>query len=62
MIKAYAQLTHNGNVIREAERMLNDALNSGSYLWLENPDGTIIRLQNGFIIKNVEFVGIDIKI
>lgn len=62
MVNAYAQLIHNGNVVCEAERMLNDALSKGSYLWIENPDGTIIRLQNGFTIKNVEFVGINIKI
>lgn len=62
MVNAYAQLIHNGNIICEAEKMLNDALSNGICLWIENPDGTIIRLQKGFVIKNVEFVGIDIKI
>lgn len=55
-------LMHNGNLIREAEEMLNSFLeleseNHKAYLYIENPDGTTICLQHGFKIKDYEIIG-----
>lgn len=65
-MSALSTLLHNGNVIRQAEKMLNDFLgldkeNHKTYLYIENPDGTVIRLQHGFKIKDYEWVVTEIK-
>ena len=46
--------------------MLNDFLelnteNHNTYLYIENPDGTVVRLQHGFKIKDYELIAIEIK-
>jgi len=49
-------LMHNGQLIREAERILQNAVESkNSYVYIENPDGTTIKLQKGFKIHDYEF-------
>ena len=65
-MSALSVLLHNGNIIRQAEKMLNDFLDLDeeshkTYLYIENPDGTIIRLQHGFKIKDYEYVVTEIK-
>ena len=60
-MSALSTLMHNGNLIRKAEKMLNDLLglneeNHKVYLYIENPDGTVVRLQHGFKIKDYEYV------
>lgn len=65
-MSALSTLFHNGNLIRQAEKMLNDFLelnteNHNTYLYIENPDGTVIRLQHGFKIKDYELIAIEIK-
>lgn len=65
-MSALSTLLHNGNIVRRAEKMLNDFLdlneeNHGTYLYIENPDGTVIRLQYGFKIKDYEWVATEIK-
>ena len=58
---ALSMLLHNGNLIREAEEILNSFLemnteNHKTYLYIENPCGTRICLQHGFKIRDVEYV------
>ena len=65
-MSALSTLFHNGNLIRQAEKMLNDFLelnteNHNTYLYIENPDGTVVRLQHGFKIKDYELIAIEIK-
>jgi flagellar biosynthesis/type III secretory pathway chaperone len=60
-MSAFSMLLHNGSLVRKAEKMLNDFLglnkeNHKAYLYIENPDGTVIRLQQGFKIKDYEYV------
>lgn len=60
-MNALSTLFHNGNLIRQAEKMLNDFLelnteNHSTYLYIENPDGTVVELQHGFKIKDYEYV------
>ena len=60
-MSALSTMLHNGSVIRQAEKMLNNFLdlnkdNHKTYLYIENPDGTVIRLQHGFKIKDYEYV------
>lgn len=60
-MSAFSTLLHNGSLIRKAEKMLNDLLglngeNHKTYLYIENPDGTVIRLQHGFKIKDYEYI------
>ena len=57
----FSTLIHNEKIIREAESMLNSFLELYSekhktFLYIENPDGTTIRLQRGFKIKDYEIV------
>lgn len=57
----FSTLIHNEKIIREAESMLNSFLELDSekhktFLYIENPDGTTIRLQRGFKIKDYEIV------
>ena len=57
-------LLHNENLIRQAEAMLNSFLELNTdkhrtYLYIENPDGTTIKLQYGFKIKDYEIMGFE---
>ena len=47
---------HNGKIIENVERTLRDCLSSGIALYLENPDGTTIKIQKGFKLKSYEGV------
>lgn len=65
-MSAFSMLCHNGNLIREAEEMLNSFLdinskNHKTYLYVENPDGTRVALQPGFKLIDLEYVigGVD---
>lgn len=51
-----SKLAHNGELIRKAEKYLNDALDgrTNTAIWIENPDGTTIILEHGFKIHDVE--------
>ncbi len=54
---AFTALAHNGRLIREAEEILQEAVrNDNAYIYIENPDGTTIKLQRGFKIKDYEYV------
>lgn len=54
-----SQLTHNGNLVKQAEESLNSLLcgKTNTFLSIENPDGTVVRLQHGFKINHLEIVG-----
>ena len=55
-MNAFLALMHNGYVIHEAERTLQKAVeNERAHIYVENPDGTTIRLQPGFKIKDYEY-------
>lgn len=49
-------MMRNGKLISSCEDILNDALNAGQYITIENPDGTRIRLQAGCKIRSLEAV------
>lgn len=55
-----SKLAHNGELIRKAEKYLNDALDgrTNTRIWIKNPDGTIIKLEHGFKIHDVEIESI----
>ena len=55
-IGVISAMCHNGNLVKNAERVLNKCIASGQYIAVENPDGTIVRLQEGFKIINCEMV------
>lgn len=62
-MNALSTLVHNGSLVRQAEKMLNSMIDSNTedhqiYLYIENPDGTTIRLQPGFKIKDYELIGV----
>ena len=64
-MNALGTLIHNGSLIRRSEQILNDYLdlnkeNHKTCLYIENPDGTCIRLQPGFKIKDYEIIDIQI--
>lgn len=57
MVGALSALVHNGNLIDKAEKILKDAVkNEHTYIWIELPDGNIIKLNDGFKINHVEIV------
>ena len=63
-MSAFSTLLHNGSLVRKAETILNDLLdlnkeNHKVYLYIENPDGTVVRLQHGFKIKDYEYVVVE---
>ena len=51
-----AAMCYNGNLVKNAEHVLNDCIASGQYVEVKNPDGTTLRLQEGFKIINCEMV------
>ena len=55
-ISVIAAMCHNGNLVKNAENVLNDCIASGQYVEVKNPDGTTLRLQEGFKIINCEMV------
>ena len=55
-IGVIAAMCHNGNLVKNAEHVLNDCIASGQYVEVKNPDGTTWRLQEGFKIINCEMV------
>ena len=55
-IGVIAAMCHNGNLVKNAENVLNDCIASGQYVEVKNPDGTTLRLQEGFKIINCEMV------
>lgn len=55
-MNAFSAMMRNGNMIKSAEKTLNDAIAAGQYVAVENPDGTVVRLQHGFKIRNVEMI------
>lgn len=60
-MNALFAMVHNQRLIAEAERIINNYLNSetenhGVYLYLVNPDGTKIRVQQGCGLECYEFV------
>ena len=55
-IGVIAAMCHNGNLVKNAENVLNDCITSGQYVEVKNPDGTTLRLQEGFKIINCEMV------
>jgi hypothetical protein len=55
-IGALAQLTHNGRLIKQAEEILQSAVENGISIHFENPDGTILKLQDGFKLHNFEII------
>ena len=55
-ISVIAAMYHNGNLVNNAENVLNDCIASGQYVEVKNPDGTTLRLQEGFKIINCEMV------
>lgn len=52
-------LDRGGRLINQAERIINDAIESGTAVYIENPDGTKIRLQEGVKILSYEAVLIE---
>lgn len=55
-MNAFLALYHNGCLIRQAESILqNSAQNPNCYLYLENPDGTRVRIQPGCKIIDFEY-------
>ena len=55
-ISVIAAMCHNGNLVKNAENVLNDCIASGQYVAIKNPDGTTLRLKEGFKIINCEMV------
>ena len=55
-IGVIAAMCHNGNLVKNAENVLNDCITSGQYVEVKNPDGTTLQLQEGFKIINCEMV------
>lgn len=53
---AFIGLMHNGKLIRDAEKLLNQCIAAGMYIAIKNPDGTTVRLQEGFKIHDYEAV------
>lgn len=53
---AFRQLAHNGRLIQQAENILNNAIRAGIKVWIENPDGTKVTLQEGFVLGNLEII------
>ena len=53
-IGVIAAMCHNGNLVKNAENVLNDCIASGQYVEVKNPDGTTLQLQEGFKIINCE--------
>ena len=53
-ISVIAAMCHNGNLVKNAENVLNDCIASGQYVAIKNPDGTTLRLKEGFKIINCE--------
>jgi len=54
---AFAALVHNGQLIRQAERTLQEMAKSEyCYLYLVNPDGTRVRILPGCKIEDYEMV------
>lgn len=48
-------LMHNGSLISKAERILQEAVESeNTWVWIELPDGSTIKLESGFKIRSVE--------
>lgn len=63
-MNAFTVLMHNGNLVNRAEKILQDmAKKPNCYLYLKNPDGTRIRIQQGCQIESYEYVALikDIK-
>lgn len=55
MIRVFAALNHNYRLIKEAERTIQEMAEvKGCYLYLNNPDGTRIRIQPGCTIESYE--------
>lgn len=57
----FSMLIHNGNLINEAEKMINSYLSIESNnhkvgLWLENPDGTRVAVKPGFKLHSYEYI------
>lgn len=58
-MNALFALMHNGYVIHEAERALQKAVeNDRTEIYVENPDGTRVRLQPGFKLIDFEWAPI----
>ena len=55
-IGVISAMCHNGKLVKNAESVLNDCIASGQYVEIENPDGTTLRLQEGFKIINCEMI------
>lgn len=56
---AFATLIHNGDLIRKAEKTLQDmAASDHCYLYLVNPDGTRVRIMPGCRIEDYEMIPI----
>lgn len=54
-VGAMAALMHNGGLISKAERILQEAVESeNTWVWIELPNGSTIKLEPGFKIKSVE--------
>lgn len=55
-MNAFLALYHNGCLIRKAEHILREAAqNPNCYIYLENPDGTRVRIQPGCKIIDFEY-------
>lgn len=50
------RLLHNASLIANVERTLNDFINKGITLYVENPDGTLLQLQSGMQIISMEML------
>lgn len=48
------EMVHNAMLICKAEEMINRCLANGMMIYLKNPDGTQIRLQQGISFITVE--------
>ena len=55
-IGTLAHMMHNGKLIRQAENILKDAVQNNINVYVENPDGTILKLQDGFKIWDYELI------
>lgn len=59
MLGALAALAHNGLIVRNVERTLQQIVeNENCVLYLVNPDGTKVRIQPGCKIEDYEMITI----
>ena len=55
-ISALAHLMHNGDLIIQAENILKSAVENNIKVYIENPDGAILKLEDGFKIWDYELI------